>query len=146
MATTKTTPDLSITTTDHPNAIAMRAAFAAFDRGDLDTVRESFAKSCTWTNAGSSPVSGTFEGWDAILGMFGRLIDMTGGTYKMAVQSTLADDQRAVAIYDATSTVAGVKETHRFVLIDELDAQGKVTSTHSMAYDQKAADAHANRT
>ena len=36
MATTQTTPDLSIVRTEHPNAARLREGFAAFGRGDLD--------------------------------------------------------------------------------------------------------------
>ncbi len=144
MATT-TTSDLSIQTTDHPNALRLREAFDAFGRGDLETVRANMADTCTWTNAGTSPIAGTHTGWDQISSMFGKLLEMTGGTFSMKVLSTLADGTYAVAIYDATSTVAGVTETNRFVLVDDLDKQGKITATHSFAYDQAKADAHANR-
>lgn len=139
---TKTKPDLSITTTDHPNAIRIRKAFAAFGAGDLDTVRASMTENCTWTNVGSSVIAGSFQGWDAIVGMFGRLLETTGGTFTMSVVSTLADDDRAVAVYDATSTINGRTDTQRFVLIDEMTPEGKVSATQVLAYDQARADAH----
>lgn len=144
MATT-TKPDLSIQTTDHPNAVRMREAFDAFSRGDLDTVRQHLTDDCSWTNAGSSAISGTHRGWDAIAAMFGELLQRTGGTFAMKVHSTIADDRFAVAVYDATSTVKGVSATQRFVLIDEMTKDGKVKATQTLAYDQAAADQHFNR-
>ena len=141
MATT-TKPDLSISTTEHPNVGAMREAFAAFSRGDLDAVRASLAPDCVWTNAGSSAIAGTFRGWEQISAMFGKLFELTGGTFAMQIRSILADDSHAVALYDSTSTVGGQTATQRFVLVDEVDGNGKVTAAQALAYDQAASDQH----
>lgn len=142
MATTKIKPDLSITRTEHPNAARLREGFAAFGRGDLEHVRKEMTDDATWTNAGSSPLAGTCSGWAAISEMFGRLFELTGGTFSMNLLSCLADDRRAVAIYDATSTVAGQTRTMRFCFVQELNAEGLATATNTLAYDQAAADAH----
>lgn len=142
MATTQITPDLSITRTEHPNAARLREGFAAFGRGDLDHVRREMTDDATWTNAGSSLVSGTYAGWDAIEGMFVKLFEATDGTFAIDLLSCLADDDRAVAVYDATSTVAGQTRTMRFSFVQELNAEGLATATISLAYDQAAADAH----
>ncbi len=142
MATTQITPDLSITRTEHPNAARLREGFAAFGRGDLEHVRREMTDDATWTNAGSSVLAGTYVGWDAIAEMFGKLFEATGGTFSMNLLSCLADDARAVAIYDATSTVAGQTRTMRFCFVQEINADGLATATTTLAYDQAAADAH----
>lgn len=142
MATTQITPDLSITRTEHPNAARLREGFAAFGRGDLDHVRREMTDDATWTNAGSSVLAGTYVGWDAIEQMFVKLFEATNGTFSMDLLSCLADDARAVAIYDATSTVAGQTRTMRFCFVQELNAEGLATATTTLAYDQAAADAH----
>ncbi len=139
---TTTTPDLAVSTTDHPNAARMRAAFEAFGRGDLETVRQTFTDDATWTNAGSGPLAGTYRGWPEVSAMFGRLMELTGGTYRFELRSALADDRHAVAVYDATSTVAGSTMTSRWVLVDELAPDGRTTSTRTFCYDQEAADRH----
>lgn len=141
MATT-TKSDLSVITTEHPNVQRLRDAFAAFSRGDLDTVRGSMTEDCVWTNGGTGPLAGSYKGWAEIEGMFDRLITLTGGTYTMDVLSTQADGNFAIAIYDATSTVNGRHGTFRFVITDEMTPEGKVRSTHTLAYDQVGADAH----
>ena len=133
--------DLSQSTAAQANAQRLRDAFAAFDRGDLDHLRESAADDCTWTNAGSSPVSGTYRGWDEIQGMFVKLFEVTGGTFKSSVQSILSNDHQSCAIYDATATVNGKTETHRFFVVDSYTADGKVKTTDVVAFNQAAADA-----
>ena len=77
--------------------------------------------------------------------MFGALVNTTGGTFSMNVLSTVADDLHAMAVYDATSTIKGVTDTQRFVIIDDMTPEGKASAVHSLAYDQAAADAHFNR-
>ena len=57
----------------------------------------------------------------------------------------LADDTQAVAIYDATSTIGGQTQTHRFVLVEAMTPEGKAATTHILAFDQLAVDAHFNR-
>lgn len=142
MSTTKTASELSVVTTEHPNAISLREGFAAFGRGDLDHVRARLTDDCTWTNPGTSAIAGTYEGWDQIAAMFGRLFEISGGTFSMDVISCLADDVHAVAIYDATSTVAGETRTMRFAFVEELAADGRAKAVTALAYDQAAADAH----
>jgi ketosteroid isomerase-like protein len=142
---TKTKPDLTVERTEHANATRMREAFDAFSRGDLDAVHATFADNCTWTNQGTSPLAGEYRGWDQIQGMFGKLFELTDGTFSMNVHTIVADEKCAVAIYDSTSTVKGVTDTQRTCLVDEFDAKGKVTATHLFAYDQAAGDAHLNR-
>ena len=142
MSTTQITPDLAVVRTEHPNATALREGFAAFGRGDLEHVRGRLTEDCVWTIPGSSPLTGTYRGWDQIAGMFGTLFEATGGTFSMDVLSCLADDARAVAIYDSTSTVAGQTRTMRFVMIEELTPDGRAKDVVTLAYDQEAADAH----
>jgi ketosteroid isomerase-like protein len=140
MATT-TKPDLSVTTTDHLNVGRLRAAFDAFSRGDLDAVRDSMTPDAVWTNAGSSAVGGTFEGWDAISTMFGKLFVATDGTFTITLLSALADDKHAVAVSAAPATIMGDSQTHRYVLVDDMTPDGRTRATHVLAYDQAAADA-----
>lgn len=146
MTTTPTsTSDLRADTTEHPNAVTMRRAFEAFGRGDLATVRQSLADDCTWTNPGSTPISGTYRGWEEISNMFVSLFELTGGTHHNTVVDVLADDLHAVAIYDATSTIHGQTATNRNVLVNEIDAEGRATSCTLLPYDMESFQAHLGR-
>jgi ketosteroid isomerase-like protein len=144
MPTTNVKPDLSIQTTEPPTAQRLRDAFAAFDRGDLDHLRAAMTDDCSWTNAGTSPIAGTYRGWDEIVGMLGKNVELSNGTFKTTLISVLANDTQAAAIYDATATVGAKTETHRFFLVDTYAADGRVKSTNVAAFDQAAADALIN--
>ena len=134
--------DLSVVTTEHPNAATMRTAFAAFAAGDLEAVRATLADDCTWTAPGDTPVSGRYEGWDAIAGMFMTLFTITGGSHRNELVSVTADATHAVAVYDATSTIAGRTATLRYVLVDEVGADGRATACWNLPLDLAAAEAH----
>ena len=133
--------DLTQQTAAQANAQRLRDAFAAFDRGDLDHLRANTADNATWTNAGSSPIAGTYRGWDEVQGMLGKLFEITGGTFKTSLQSILSNDHQSCAIYDATATVNGRTDTQRFIVIDTYTADGKVKTTDVVAFNQAAADA-----
>jgi len=133
--------DLTQQTAAQVNAQRLREAFEAFDRGDLDHLRNTSADNATWTNAGSSPIAGTYHGWDEIQGMLFKLFELTGGTFKTRVQSVLSNDHESCAIYDATATVNGKTDTQRFIVLDTYNADGKVQTTDVVAFNQEAADA-----
>jgi len=133
--------DLTQQTAAQANAERIRAAFEAFDRGDLDHLRDTAADNATWTNAGSSPIAGTYRGWDEIQGMLVKLFELTGGTFKTTVHSILSNDHQSCAIYDATATVNGTTDTQRFFVVDTYTGDGKVQTTDVVAFNQAAADA-----
>ena len=57
---------------DHPNADLIRRAYAAFQQGDLDTVRSLFDADIVWHAPGNNQLSGDHSGVDNVLALFGR--------------------------------------------------------------------------
>jgi ketosteroid isomerase-like protein len=78
--------------TEHPNVQRMREGYDAFAKGDLAAFDDLWDDDVRWHNSGHSQVSGTFEGRPAIFEMFGRLFEITEGSLRLEVLSTLADD------------------------------------------------------
>jgi ketosteroid isomerase-like protein len=141
MSATTTKPEITIERAEHANATKLREAFDAFARGDLEHLQRNMTSDCTWTNAGTSVIGGTYKGWDQIVGMLGTLAERTGGTFSTNVVSVLANDTQSAAIYDATATVDGQTMTHRYFLVDTYAADGRVSETNVVAFDQASADA-----
>lgn len=83
---------------DNPNVQRLRDAYAAFGKGDLDTVTASWTDDVVWHVGGNSPIAGDYKGQDEILGFFGRLAQETGGTMKIDLHDVLANDEHAVAL------------------------------------------------
>jgi ketosteroid isomerase-like protein len=83
------------------NERVVRRIFDAFARKDGFLLRGAFADDAVWSVPGSSLMSGTYEGRDAIFRFLGRLPKETGGTYGSRLLDVLASDERAAALYRA---------------------------------------------
>jgi uncharacterized protein len=59
----------------HPNEELTRRAYDAFSRADADTLRQVFADTAVFHEAGRNPVSGDYQGIDQILAFFGTLAE-----------------------------------------------------------------------
>jgi uncharacterized protein len=55
------------------NVDTARAAYDAFGRGDLETLRSSFAEDAVWVTSDEMPLGGTTEGRDEIMGNFAQI-------------------------------------------------------------------------
>ena len=80
------------------DAKTIQAAYDAFGRGDLDAVASAFAPDIVWHEAGQSPIAGAYKGRDAVFGLFGRLFELTGGTFSVEVHDLLASEGHVVAL------------------------------------------------
>lgn len=69
---------------DHPLVQKIIAYQAAMARQELAEGRRIFAPDVIYSVPGANPLSGRYEGPDAVMGYFGRLMAMTGGTYEIS--------------------------------------------------------------
>jgi len=110
----------------HPNEELLRNGYAAFEKGDLDTLRGLFTDDIVWHSPGRSPLAGDYRGIDEVFGLFGKVFELSGGTFRNEIHDILADDEHAVALVSATGERNGKtlndKQAHVFHVRD-----GKVT-------------------
>jgi ketosteroid isomerase-like protein len=92
---------------DHPNLEIARTGYEAFANGDLATVSDLLSNDIVWHARGNNPLSGDYEGKDAVLGYLGRLMQETGGSFKNDVHDILANDEHGVALVTASATRGG---------------------------------------
>jgi ketosteroid isomerase-like protein len=83
------------------NERVVRRIFDGFARKDGFSLRGVFAPDAVWSVPGTSSMSGTYVGRDAIFRFLGRLLKETGGTYGSRLIDVLASDERAAAVYRA---------------------------------------------
>jgi uncharacterized protein len=110
----------------HPNEDLLRRGYAAFAAGDLDTVFSLFSDDMVWHNGGTNQLSGDYRGHEAIMGMFGQLIEVTGGTLQLDIHDVLANDTHGTVLVTARAERDGQPVTAREVNIWHL-ADGKAT-------------------
>jgi ketosteroid isomerase-like protein len=125
---------------EHPHVPLLRGAYAAFAKGDLAALDDVFAEDIRWHEPGRNQLSGTYAGRAAVYELFGRLMQITEGSFRIEVRALLADDDHGVAVVDVSAHRGeesfSVLNTHvsRF-------AGNRVTEFWEMAGDQHAVDA-----
>ncbi len=124
---------------EHPNAELVRRGYAAFASGDMETVGSLFHDDIVWHSPGNGPLSGDYEGKDQVFGLFSKLLELSGGTFRQDVHDVVANDEHAVvmvnAAWDEPKPYAG-RAVHVMHVKD-----GKLTEYWLYNEDQAAADA-----
>jgi uncharacterized protein len=93
----------------HPNEDLVRETFAASARGDIDALRNQyFADDIHWHVPGRSPLAGDYEGAAQVVArFFGRVFELSGGTFRAELHDVVANDEHAVALFTARADRAG---------------------------------------
>ncbi len=91
----------------HPNEEMVRRGYEAFATGDLATLNELLADDIVWHATGRNQLAGTYRGKEEVFGLFQRLAELSGGTFKLDVHTILADDEHAVALARVTGEREG---------------------------------------
>ena len=95
------------------NAAALRKGYDAFSRGDMDALRnELFSPDIVWHQGGRNQTSGDYRGTDAVIGLFGKLFQLTDGTFRVELHDVLASDEHVVALARTTGQRAGKTIQH----------------------------------
>jgi uncharacterized protein len=124
---------------EHPNAARIKGGYTAFANGDFAALDDLFAEDLLWHVSGRNQLSGEYRGRDAVYGFFGRLMEVTEGSFHLDVHAVLADDAHGVALVATTGSRAGrniaTNDAHVFHMRD-----GKVTEFWDSSTDQYATD------
>lgn len=128
-------------TAQHANIQRARRAYEAFDKADMATVGELMADDVVWHVGGNGPLTGDYKGKDAVFGFFGKLMQLTGGTFKIEAHDILANDDHTVILVRETAEKDGKKWDSRSVHISHPDSEGRVKEFWAFTEDQAAADA-----
>jgi len=123
----------------HPNEQLVRRGYDAFSRGDMQTLRDLFHPDIVWHAPGRNQLSGDHRGVDAVLGYFGRSMELTGGSFSVEVHDVVANDQHAVGLNSVHAERAGKTLDDQNTLVFHV-VDGKVTEVWQFAADQYALD------
>lgn len=80
----------------HPHEDTLRAIYEAFAKGDIETVMGLYTDDIEFHVSGRSPVSGSYSGKDEVLGLYGKLAELSGGTFRVEALDILANDEHGV--------------------------------------------------
>lgn len=125
----------------HPNEDLVRKGYDAFGKGDMDTLRSLFAPDAVHNATGNNPLSGEYKGVDDILAYYGKLFELSDGTFTAELKSVkLEGDDKVVATHRDGGQRGGKTldqdETLTFTI-----SGGKFTRLEEKHSDQAAYDA-----
>jgi uncharacterized protein len=125
----------------HPNEEIVRQGYKAFGEGDMDTLRSLYAPDAVHVAAGDNPLSGEYRGVDDILGYYGKLFELSDGTFRAELQTVSVEgDDKVVALHRDKGQRGGMTldqdETLTFTLSD-----GKITRLEENHSDPATYDA-----
>ena len=124
---------------EHPNVARIRDGYAAFAKGDFAVLNDLFAEDLLWHEPGRNQLAGNYRCQDAVYGMFGKVMEVTEGSFHIDLHAVLADDEHGVALVVTTASRGGrsmeVNQAHVFHLSD-----GKVTEFWNAVTDQYTED------
>ncbi len=124
---------------EHPNVALFRAGYAAFGRGDMAAVGALLADDVVWHSSGHNALTGDYTGIPAVLGLFGRTVELTGGTFRSDIHDILANDAHGVALINVSGNRAGKSISYTQVHVVHF-RDGKLAESWIVATDQAAAD------
>ena len=75
--------------------------------GDFATLNDLFAEDLLWHEPGRDQLAGDYSGREAVYQMFGRLMEITEGSFHLDLQSVFADDERGVSLVVTTASRGG---------------------------------------
>ena len=125
---------------EHPSATRAREGFERFVQGDLPALLDLLADDAVWHVPGSMTLSGEHRGRDAIVAFLRRTAELTGGTYRVELLWTVADDDHLVAVYRAVGERPDGRELdiEQALLVELEDGRWKVVRAqplHQAAFD-----------
>jgi ketosteroid isomerase-like protein len=82
----------------HPLEAAIREAYAAFGRGDVDGYLTSCTTEFTFNVAGRGGICGTWAGQKGLHELAAKAMALSAGTFHEEVEDVLANDQHAVVL------------------------------------------------
>jgi len=86
----------------HPNAEVFQQVYEAFTTGNMDRLAQLIAPDVVWLVPGTNLISGEYTSREAIFSCFGKMFEMTEGSYRPQLHDILADDDHTVALLHAT--------------------------------------------
>ncbi len=98
-----------------PGEQQLRALHDAFSRGDMDTVLSYCTEDIVFHVPGHNQVAGEYKGRDAFLEMVGKVMQLSGGTFREELLDALANDRHGVALAYHTLERSGKKHEYHTV-------------------------------
>jgi ketosteroid isomerase-like protein len=123
------------------NEQVVRDGYAAFSAGDMDALRDLMVPDMVHSLPGDNLVSGDYKGVDNVLGLYGKLFELTDGTMSVTLNSATAKgDDHVIAKHTGKAERNG-KTLDQDATLDFTIKGGKIVRIDESNDDQAAEDA-----
>jgi ketosteroid isomerase-like protein len=112
---------------EHRNIGVMRDGYAAFRAGDMEKVLDFLDDDVVWHTGPVGPLTGDYKGKEQVLGFFMKLIEETGGTFKIEIHDFLANNEHGVALVTLTAERKGRRLEVDAANVMHINSAGKLT-------------------
>jgi ketosteroid isomerase-like protein len=118
-----------------------RKGYKAFAEGDLATMTELIAPDCVWHVGGRSQLAGDYTGHDEIFGYFGKLMEMTDGTFSVTLEDVAEfSSGMVVCLVTTRGTRNGQTLEGRMMELGRSNDAGQIAECWWFPEDQYAGD------
>jgi len=99
------------------DAAAVRRGYVFFNSGDLAGLAGVFAEDVIWHAAGNNQLSGEKRGRDACFAYFGRLAELSGGTFRAELHDVVSGEAHTVGVHTSVAEREGRRLNERTLLL-----------------------------
>jgi ketosteroid isomerase-like protein len=85
----------------------VRDAYAAFAAQDVPRMQQLFSPDVVWHEAGRNPLSGDHKGFDAVMAFFGRVGELSEGTFVAELHDVCSGDGHTVSLHTGRAEARG---------------------------------------
>jgi uncharacterized protein len=101
---------------EHGNLALMGRTLDAFRSGDMATLAEVFVTDVVWRVPGRSALAKDYRGQAEVFAFFGRLMELSGGTFRVESLDMLANDAGGIFVDRVTAERDGRRLDVRLLL------------------------------
>jgi hypothetical protein len=79
----------------------IRRGYKAFGEGDMETLGSLYVPDVVQSMPGNNQLSGEHKGLDNVLGLYGKLFELSGGTFAVDLKSVTTQGDKVVTVHHA---------------------------------------------
>ncbi len=87
----------------------IRRGYKAFGEGDMETLGSLYTTDVVQRQGGNNQTSGEYKGVDDVMGLYGKLSELSGGTFAVDLNSVNTQGDTVVTVHHAKAERDGKK-------------------------------------
>jgi ketosteroid isomerase-like protein len=117
----------------------IRRGYKAFGEGDMETLGSLYSPDVVQRQPGNNQTSGEYKGVDNVLGLYGKLFELSAGTFSVDLKSVKTQGDKVVSVHHAKGKregkTLGADETIEFTFSGDKISMLDLTSADQAAED-----------